>query len=84
MRFQGRHVVLIAVVIAVVSLAATWGYAQAIAIQPVPPQVLSGPDVGFRIEGQRAGVPVGTLVVRINGEWVEAEFGVVTRRLTTK
>jgi hypothetical protein len=36
------------------------------------PQVLSGADVGFRIEGTDfSGRPVGTLVVRINGNWVE-------------
>lgn len=36
------------------------------------PQVLSGADVGFRIEGTDfRGRPVGTLVVRINGNWVE-------------
>jgi hypothetical protein len=40
----------------------------------VAPRVISGSDLGFRVEGIRGGkVPVGTLVVRINGEWVEAD-----------
>jgi hypothetical protein len=36
------------------------------------PQVLSGADVGFRIEGSDfRGRPTGTLVVRIDGNWVQ-------------
>ena len=35
------------------------------------PQVLSGADIGFRIEGTDfRGRPTGTLVVRIDGSWV--------------
>jgi hypothetical protein len=42
--------------------------------QPAPtvPTVVFGNDVGFRIEGQRGQTPVGKLVVRIDGQWVEA------------
>lgn len=49
---------------------------------PVAPQVLSGPDVGFRIEGvdPRTGNPMGIWVVRVNGEWVEAMSKPVLRR----
>jgi hypothetical protein len=41
--------------------------------RPGEPRVLAGPDVGFRIDGTdpRNGRPTGTLVVRINGQWVE-------------
>ena len=36
------------------------------------PRVLSGGDIGFRLEGTNSkGEPVGTLVIRINGTWVE-------------
>ena len=38
---------------------------------PAEPGVLSGPDVGFRIDSYDRGKPVGTLVVRVNGRWVE-------------
>lgn len=31
-------------------------------------------DLGFRIDGRKGNTPVGALVVRINGEWVEAEW----------
>jgi hypothetical protein len=35
-----------------------------------PPVVLSGNDVGFRIIGHDGSRPVGSLVVRIDGNWV--------------
>jgi hypothetical protein len=42
---------------------------------PVPPRIISGPDIGFRIEGQQGNIPVGKFVVRIDGQWVEAQLG---------
>ena len=54
---------------------ATWSRAQtAVAPNPVPPVVLAGPDVGFRMTGVKRGTPVGQLVVRINGDWKVVEF----------
>ena len=36
-------------------------------------RIISGNDIGFRMEGTNAaGEPVGTLVVRIDGQWVVA------------
>ena len=41
--------------------------------QPSEPQIVSGSDVGCRIEGKTAaGDPVGTWVIRVNGKWVPA------------
>jgi hypothetical protein len=34
------------------------------------PEVLSGSDVGFRLERVRDGVPIGVLVVRVDGHWI--------------
>jgi hypothetical protein len=35
------------------------------------PRVSSGADVGFRVEGTDSrGRPVGTLVIKMNGDWV--------------
>jgi len=54
---------------------AAWTHAQtAVLPNPVPPVVLAGPDVGFRMTGVKRGTPVGQLVVRINGEWKVVEF----------
>lgn len=41
----------------------------------VAPTLISGSDVGFRIESNTDNVPVGRLVVRINGRWVDAQVG---------
>lgn len=40
---------------------------------PIDPTILSGPDIGFRLEGKERDAVLGTLMVRLkNGEWVEA------------
>jgi hypothetical protein len=50
--------------------------AQAYAIRPLPePTTVSGTDFGFRIEGDQNGTAVGTLVVRVNGKWIDAREG---------
>jgi hypothetical protein len=41
----------------------------------VAPTVIAGNDLGFRIESTRNNIAVGTLVVRIDGHWVEAQVG---------
>ena len=45
------------------------------AMDLVAPMVISGSDLGFRIESKEGNVPVGKLVVRINGVWVDAQVG---------
>ena len=46
--------------------------AQLVAVRPL---VVSGADVGFRIEARRGRVPVGKLVVRMDGgAWEDAEL----------
>ena len=42
---------------------------------PVPPKVLSGADVGFRVEGTQADQVIGQVVVKVNGVWVDAVVG---------
>lgn len=37
------------------------------------PVVLAGPDVGFRVLRMNGHIPVGQIVVRINGAWVAAD-----------
>jgi hypothetical protein len=51
--------------------------AQVYRIEPVAPRVIAGPDFGFRIVGNENGVPVGLLVVQIDGKWVPVKFGTV-------
>jgi hypothetical protein len=65
------------VIVWVVSLSVVAAIAMAQARQTVPlpePAVLSGADVGFRVEGKQGNTPVGRIVVRIDGKWLEPEF----------
>lgn len=69
--------------------AASLGYAQVQQGKIAPPEfgsrrapqpsdvVLSGADIGFRLEGRKGDAVVGRLVVRVNGEWreVAANYG---------
>jgi hypothetical protein len=49
----------------------TAAYAQASRMTPLPsPVVLTGNDIGFRVEGQIRDTPAGSLVIRVNGQWV--------------
>ena len=42
--------------------------------QPAGP-VYAGDDVAFRVVGRNGKTPVVVPVVKVNGEWVEVEFG---------
>jgi hypothetical protein len=44
-------------------------------VKPVPPKVLAGPDVGFRVEATEGDRVVGQIVVKVNDKWVEATLG---------
>ena len=45
---------------------------------PLPePRIVSGPDFGFRIEADQKGTPIGKLVVRVDGKWIEARVAAV-------
>jgi hypothetical protein len=46
---------------------------------PVPQVDIVGGDIGFRVNGMRGDTPVGSLLVRINGQWVQAEVGRVSK-----
>jgi len=39
----------------------------------VTPMVMSGGDLGFRVESTLDGTALGTLVVKVNGNWVPAK-----------
>ena len=54
--------------------AAAFGYAQAPPVgKAVPPFVLSGADIGFRVEGRKGTAVTGQFVVKINGEWIDVK-----------
>lgn len=76
-----RYVVA-AVAIALVSAFATWTWAtaQVLGYTAVPPRVMTGADLGFRVEGLRGETPVGRFVVRVNDRWVEVEIATTVPR----
>jgi hypothetical protein len=70
-----RTRVLVLLSAAVLIACAAIGYAQARPdTRPVPPLVLSGSDIGFRVEGRKGTAAVGHFVVRIGGRWVDVEY----------
>jgi hypothetical protein len=76
---QSRIYIVIAIIwvasLAAVGVAAQAG-AQAPAFRPLPePKILSGADVGFRVDGMYGNVPSGVIVLRVNDQWVEARIG---------
>jgi hypothetical protein len=84
------RIVLIVLVVSSLMGIGVWSFAQ-VPVQPRnndAPIVLSGSDVGFRVDGHKrerrtdnltgrtssVDIAVGQLVVRINGQWVEAQL----------
>jgi hypothetical protein len=64
------------VVVGVLTAAAQVRPPQARTVDPMTlasPTILTGGDVGFRLERVRDGVPVGRVVVRVDGHWVEPQ-----------
>lgn len=60
--------------LAAIASAGWMGHAQEQRLPRADVRVISGADIGFRVEGRdiRTGNPTGTWVVRIDGEWVPA------------
>ena len=76
-----QRIVVVAAV-AVILIGGLWARAQ---VQPNVPAltVLSGGDVGFRVERWEGDTPVGRWVVRNNGQWVEPKTTMGARRLSS-
>ena len=59
-------------IVSLVAVAATANAQRSAAYTPLPePKVMTGADLGFRVEGTVGDKPAGTLVIRVNGKWVE-------------
>ena len=67
-----------------VSLVVTGAVAAAQSSRREPAAVISGNDIGFRPEGWNGKARTGTWLVRINGEWVEAQGAFKTVPATTR
>jgi hypothetical protein len=77
MAFRGWIIIGVIWVASLIGVAVTVSaQAQAQAYLPLPePKVMSGADVGFRVDGLTGETPTGTVVVRVNGRWVDAILG---------
>ena len=67
-----------------ISLAVTGAVVAAQSTRRDPAAVISGNDIGFRPEGWNGKARTGTWLVRINGEWVEAQGAFKTVPATTR
>ena len=82
MSFRTRMSV-IAIVVVLVVTAGIWATAKqapdpanlGTGLDLVAPTVIAGSDLGFRIESTKDNIPVGKIVVRIDGRWIEAQVG---------
>lgn len=72
---MGRATKLFIAVLWVLALAAAGVLAQARPGSKPEPEIVAGPDVGFRIDHYKGDTPVGELVVKKDGRWVPIEFG---------
>ena len=43
------------------------------------PEVIAGPDIGFRVDHYSGDTPVGELVVKHDGKWVPIEFAAMVK-----
>ena len=50
-------------------------------VSPKPPVIITGSDLGFRVDHLEGDVPVGELVVQQNGEWVPVRFAAALKRM---
>ena len=57
---------------------------QTVVVQQSGGTVIAGTDLGFRIERYKGSTPVGRLVARIDGKWVEVEDTIVVKKLTMR
>jgi hypothetical protein len=67
-----------------VSLVVTGAVVAAQTSRREPAAVISGSDIGFRPEGWNGKARTGTWLVRINGDWVEAQGVFKTVPATTR
>lgn len=75
MSFRRHSAIAVMGTLAILAMS-TWTKAQPRRWTPLTePVVFSGNDMGFRIEWMNGRIPTGHIVVRINGQWVEAQVG---------
>lgn len=76
-----KKIILLWVVSLVMVSMATYAIAQ---IRRDTQPTVSGNDIGFRVDSTDSkGRPIGTLLIRYNGEWVEPGAAMTVRKVPT-
>ena len=80
-----RKYVAAGLLMAIVFSAGLWVRAQVVQLPnaSAPPTIISGADVGFRVERWDGDTPIGRWVVRSSGQWVEPRTTMSPRRLAS-
>jgi hypothetical protein len=81
------RLVFVVSLIGIAFAAGRWVHAQptvTTSVQLQMPRIISGGDLGFRVDGMKDDTVVGTLVIRVDGRWAEPEFSLGVKRLTAK
>ncbi len=77
---RARLILVVAWIVSLVGVGAWAGGQVSPRIIPAPravppsPMVIAGWDLGFRVDSEGGGVKRGTLVIRVDGAWVEVQF----------
>jgi hypothetical protein len=75
MRPPLQRVLIVCMMLIVFLAGAAWARAQRQPLTPpMDPTVLSGGDIGFRMVGRKGDTAIGSLVVRVNGEWIATQY----------
>jgi hypothetical protein len=70
-----QRVLIVCMMVIVFLAGAAWAKAQRqTLIPPMDRMVLSGGDIGFRMVGRNGDTAIGSLVVRVNGEWISTQY----------
>jgi hypothetical protein len=80
----GNRITLILVWALSLIIVGVFAHAQSPAQRGASPTIISGRDLGFRVQRQENNRVTGTLLVRINGEWVTAEPAPGAKALSLK
>jgi hypothetical protein len=79
-----RKYVAAGLVLVTICIAGVWARAQALPPNASAPTIVSGADVGFRVDRWEGDTPIGRWVIRHDGKWLEPKTSVGTHRVTSR
>ena len=79
-----QRIIVVAIAVVTLIAAAVWARAQALPSNALEPMVVSGADVGFRVDRWQGDTLIGRWVIRHDGKWVEPRTSAGTHRVITR